>query len=70
MPDQTNIPARSPSRQILAPESSNPFRLPAKRLRSLRVLKRALVTIGLSGSRRDFVLVKRAFALIPELRSA
>jgi hypothetical protein len=33
-------------------------------------VKRALGVIGLSGSRRDFVLVRRVFAEIPELRSA
>jgi hypothetical protein len=54
----------------IRPRLANPFRAEQARARSLRPLKRALVVLGGSGRRADFEFVKRAFAEIPELRSA
>jgi hypothetical protein len=70
MQPEFNIPARSPSRKILTPESANPLLVPAPQRLLLQRVKRALVALGGSGRRADFEFVKRAFAEIRDLRSA
>jgi hypothetical protein len=50
--------------------AADPFADAKKHTRSLRALKRVLVRVGRSGTRRDFELVRRLFTEITELRSA
>jgi len=49
---------------------ANPFRTDPKRASALRRLKRALVELAAVGTRRDWIVVRRVFAWIRELRGA
>lgn len=61
-------------RSLMASQSRagrvDPFRSERRRECLLRPLKKALVALGRSGSRRDFELIQRVFIEIPGLRSS